>query len=136
MVQRLEKILDKAIEITHNMTKGLSQEELTALWPSTSEVGSASEIHGSWANEQNTPGFMELYLSLQPDGTGSFIKHASHVREWSLRYTLEASVLKQAFAATDSDDTSEKETAVRLLGGKLLIQDSHGDIAVFVRTGA
>ncbi len=45
-------------------------------------------------------------------------------------------MLKQAFAAKDSDDTSEKETAVRLLGGKLLIQDSHGDIAVFVRTGA
>ncbi|MBD9391958.1 MULTISPECIES: hypothetical protein [Acidovorax] len=39
-------------------------------------------------------------------------------------------------AATDRDDTRGQQAEVRLLGGKLLIQDRHGGIVVFVCTQA
>lgn len=61
----MSRLLSKAVAAANNLKKGLSQEDLRALWPSTREVHSASEIHGKWIDEKSTQGFLEVVITLK-----------------------------------------------------------------------
>lgn len=128
----MSRILSKAVEAANNLTKAPSQEELRELWPSTSEVNSASEIHGEWMDEKSTKGFMEVVITLNADGTGTYFhSRRADMGAWPFNYSVEDSVLTLALEAVDSEGIRYKHLDARLFQKKLLLNDN-GDVSVFV----
>lgn len=127
----MSRILSKAVEAANNLMKAPSQEELRELWPSTSEVNSASEIHGEWMDEKSAKGFMEVVIKLNADGTGTYFhSRRADMGEWPFKYSLEGSTLTLALEAVDSEGIRYKHLDARLFKKRLLLNDN-GDVSVF-----
>lgn len=128
----MSRLLSKAVAAANNLKKGLSQEDLRALWPSTREVHSASEIHGKWMDEKSTQGFLEVVITLKADGTGTYFhSRRADMGDWAFNYSVEGSVLTMALEAIDSEGIRYKHLDVRLFEKRLLLNDN-GDVSVFV----
>jgi hypothetical protein len=131
----MSKILKNVVKAAQKLSRSLSQEERRAIWPKALVVGSASELHGVWTNEDGTRGFLEITITLRPDGSGRFFSTQREDMDWSLDYTLKDSVLTLALEAVDSDGVRYQTHEARLLDGKLLLKAGSGAIGIFVRTG-
>jgi hypothetical protein len=131
----MSKILKKAVQAAQKLSQGLSQDERREIWPTAQEIGSASDLHGVWTNEDGTRSFLELTITLRPDGTGHYFSSQREDMDWTLDYTVKDSVLTLALEAVDSDGIRYRTHEARLLDGKLLLKSVSGTIAIFVRTG-
>jgi hypothetical protein len=132
----MPNILKQVVQAANKLSQGLSQEQRREVWLTAQEVGAASELHGIWTHEDGTRGFLELTITLRPDGTGHYFSTQREDMDWTLEYSLKDSELTLALEAVDSDGIRNRTQEARLLEGKLLLKSNSGHIGIFVRTGA
>jgi hypothetical protein len=132
----MPNLLKKVVQAASKLSQGLSQQQLREVWPVAQKIGAASELHGVWTHDDGTRGFLELTITLRPDGTGHYFSTQREDMDWTLEYGLEDSELTLALEAVDSDGIRYQTQEARLLEGKLLLKSDSGHIGIFVRIGA